>query len=485
MKKILTGAQMLACDKYTIGELGVPSRDLMERVAQACVTFLESGIFDLTHTAILCGTGNNGGDGMAMAYILHEKGKCVRVILVGDETKCTAESAQRLKMLKSAGVPIENECDLCDVTTVVDALFGVGLCRPVAGEYLEAIRKVNDSNVPVFSVDIPSGISSDTGEVMGDAVRATMTCAIQNIKRGHVFYPGAEYCGNILTAHIGIPDSPIPDNDALFALDDRDLAYIHPRAAYSNKGTFGRVLVIGGGCGMAGAPYFSALSAYRTGAGLCEIFTPEENRVILQTLIPEAVMTTYTSADVECKLNSALKRATAVVIGPGLGTGELSRKIVHQTFSECTAPLIIDADALNIAADEKLILPQNSIITPHLGEMSRLSERSISDIQTNLVSTAVSFAQEHKVICVLKDARSIITDGVKTYVNLSGSSAMAKGGSGDVLAGIIAALLACGISLTDSAVYGAFIHGRAGERAAEKLGIHAVLARDIADNIQR
>lgn len=485
MKKILTGTQMLACDKHTIDDLGVPSRELMERAARSCLTVLESGRFDLAHTAFLCGTGNNGGDGMAMASLLNEKGYRVRVILVGDPDKCTAESAYRLDKLKSAGIPITFDCDLAEITTVVDALFGAGLCRPLEGKYLDTVKTVNKSGIPVLAVDIPSGISSDTGKIMGEAIHAAATAAIQNLKRGHILYPGAEYCGDITTLDIGITDTPIPDTDALYALEDTDLANIHPRPAYSNKGTFGRVLVIGGACGMAGAPYFSALAAYRTGAGLCEIFTPEENRVILQTLLPESVMTAYTASDFSEKLTSALNRATAVVIGPGLGMSDLARKIVRQTFAECRSPLLVDADALNITADENLTLPANSIITPHLGEMSRLIGKSIPEIQADLIDTAANFARTHNVICVLKDARSIITDGNRTYVNLSGSSAMAKGGSGDVLTGIIAALLAVKMPPVESAAYGAFLHGRAGECAAEKLGIHAVLARDIADNIRR
>lgn len=486
MEKILTGRQMLLCDRHTIDEVGIPSRELMERAARACCDILESSGFDLAHTAFVCGTGNNGGDGMAMAHILHEKGKRVSVTLVGEPEKCSEEIAFRLGVLKNDGIEISPEICTDGVSTVVDALFGAGLSRPLTGKYKSAAEQINSSGIPVFSVDIPSGISSDTGEVMGAAVRARACAAISNLKRGHVLYPGAEYCGRIYTAKIGISDASVSDGEALFAIEDGDLAPLCVRPSYTNKGSFGRVLVVGGCRGMAGAPYLSALAAYRSGAGLCEIFTPEDNRAIIQTLLPESVMTAYTDEDYESLLDASLGRADAVVIGPGLGMSDISREIVRRTFGKCKAPLVCDADALNIAAAEGLELPDcPTVITPHLGEMSRLTGKPIGEIQTSLVETAVSFARERGVVCLMKDARSIISDGKRTFVNLSGTSAMAKGGSGDVLTGVVAALLAYGLPPTDSAAFGAFIHGRAGERAAEKLGIHSLLARDIADSIRR
>lgn len=486
MKKILTGKQMLLCDKCTIEDMGVPSRELMERAALSlCDLILNSG-YDLSHTVFLCGTGNNGGDGMAMAYNMKHRGCDVSVVLVGDESKCTAESAYRLSILRANGINVSDELNFDGATLIVDALFGTGPLRAPEGKYLEAIRAVNIAAATVFSVDIPSGVSADTGDVATDAIRADMTGVVSNLKRGHVFYPGAEFCGEIQVCHIGISDNIVRDEDALLFIDDDDLLPIRNRAAYSNKGTFGRVLVIGGSYGMAGAAYLSALAAYRSGAGLCEIFTTEANRQILQTLLPEAVITVYSEVDLSFRLETSLARADSVVIGPGLGTDLTAERLVKETFEQCKVPMVCDADALNIVAKGNLRYPNCPVVvTPHLGEMSRLTGEGVIDIRGSLTTAAKEYSARTGTVCLLKDARSVISDGHFTYVNMSGCSAMAKGGSGDVLTGVVAAIMAGGFSASDSALYGAFLHGRAGEAAAEKLGMHAVLARDIADCINR
>ena len=246
-------------------------------------------------------------------------------------------------------------------------------------------------------------------------------------------------------------------------------------------------VVIAGSEGMAGAAYLSALGAYRTGAGLVEVFTVGANRPIIQTLLPEAIVTVYGDGDLDEKLGASLARADAVVLGPGLGTGELSRRVVRRTLGEATSPLVIDADALNIIADEGLSLPRREsvAVTPHLGEMARLTASGVTGIAADLVGAARAFAEANGVTCVLKDAHTVIAGGDRTFVNLAGCSAMAKGGSGDVLTGIIAALAASGVEMTEACRLGCHLHGRAGERAAAERGIHGVLARDIADAIRR
>ena len=508
MRKILTADQMKRCDSHAIDDLGVPSRTLMQRAAEACAAALDG--FDLTRVFVLCGSGNNGGDGMALADILSGRGSDVTVVFAGDEARLTEQSAYRLARLRDLGVPVvppENAA-LSDATLIVDAIFGVGMSRPAAGDAAALIRAANESGAPIFSIDVPSGLFADSGAVAGETIRAARTAAIQNLKLCHVLYPAALCCGEVRVAEIGIPDGII--SDAVLCATDDDLAAISPRPERSHKGTFGRVLVIAGSEGMAGAAYLSALAAYRTGAGLAEVFTVEANRTVIQTLLPEAVVTVYGEGDLEEKLGASLSRADSAVVGPGLGMSELSRRVVRRVLSDAKCPLVVDADALNIVAAEGLTLPRrdNVAVTPHIGEMARLTGASVAEIAADVVGAARRFAAERGVVCVLKDAHTVICGGGRTFVNLAGCSAMAKGGSGDVLTGVIAALAAAGTAklsaeasgsgigtatpageivagMTAAAVLGCHLHGRAGERAAAGHGVHAVLAREIADSIRR
>lgn len=476
---------MKACDEHAIRELGIPSRTLMQRAAEACVSELDG--FDLARTYILCGAGNNGGDGMAVAAILASRGVDVTVVFAGDEAHLTSESAFRLERLRDLAVPVVGCSELADATAIVDALFGVGLTRAVEGKAAQLIDAANISPAPILSIDVPSGLFADSAAVAGTAICARRTVAIQNLKPCHVLYGAAEKCGEIRLADIGISDSMIPESGTLLYATEADAARLSPRPAHSHKGTFGRLLVIAGSAGMAGAAYFSALAAYRTGAGLVEIFTVEDNLLALQSLIPEAIITTYNRDNFAELLDGALERASAAVCGPGLGRAELSRSVVRRVLAHCDVPLVLDADALNITADENLEFPHQAevVITPHLGEMSRLVNKSIGEISAAIVDTAREFAASRGVVCVLKDSHSIICDGAQMFVNLAGCSAMAKGGSGDVLTGIVGTLAASGVGMSESAVLGCFLHGRAGERAAQKHGLHGVLARDIANEIRR
>ena len=487
MKQILTAREMQAADERTIA-LGTPSQTLMERAARAALDVLLAH-FDTTSTLFLCGAGNNGGDGLAMARFFAEYAGKARVLYLGalngdgspDTAKMSAECARQYSLL-SERVKVVTDVSLTGVTAVVDAIFGIGLSRAVTGRAADVIDAVNKAAIPVLAVDIPSGIRADSGEILGTALRAAHTVAMAAYKFGHFLYPGAALCGKISCADIGI-HTP----SALGALlEARDLDSLPTRPARAHKGSFGRVLIIGGSACMSGAAYLAAKAAYRTGAGLVEILCPEQNRVIHQTQLPEALVTCYDpAAPDESICAQAIRRADAIAIGMGLGRGECTAALITLALTNAKAPLVVDADALNeIAATPELMLALQryeapKIITPHLGEMSRLVGKPIPEISRDMPSAAMHAANVLNATVVLKEARTVICDQHTLYVNTYGNSGMATGGSGDVLAGMIAAFLAAGNA--DAAVHGVLAHALAGDAARDARGSHGLMASDIID----
>lgn len=487
MIKILSAEEMSRCDKYTIEHMGISSPALMLRAAEAAAAELSAGGFDMRRVLIVCGSGNNGGDGIIMARLLKNRGYNVSLYFTANGHPSSEQLREELLKTKNSGVKfISDISEFSDYTVIADAVFGTGLSRKISGTYADVIRAMEEAPAPVFSIDIPSGISSDTGAVMGCAVHAAKTVTFAFLKRGLALYPGAEYAGEIKICDIGVGTDALTSCPCT-AYERGDIPSILPvRTPDSNKGTYGRVLVIAGSRGMSGAAYLSALAAYRTGAGLVRIFTDEANLTILQTLLPEAIVTAYSGAgDAAEKLAEAIEWADSAVIGPGLGKSELSRLIVSETMSKIKVPAVIDADALNIISEkESFVYPETPvIITPHPGEMSRLTGTDTAEIKSDLPGNSGRYASEKGVVCLLKDARSVICGDGRMMINLSGCSAMAKGGSGDVLTGIISALAAQGVGAFEAASAAAYIHGLAGEAAAKKHGIRSSLAHEIAECI--
>ena len=487
MKRILTAENMRACDSAAIAA-GTPSRVLMERAGEA-VARVAKKHFDTSRVLAVCGGGNNGGDGIIAAIRLYEAGCSCTVKLVGTD-RVTRETGLRIEEAKRCGIEFCSETDNGCYTLIIDALLGIGANRAPTGELLEAIQFINSCDAPVLSVDIPSGVCADTGALFGEAVYAHATVTMVACKRGLLLGDGAEYSGRIYAADIGIA-TDTPDEREIYVLENSELSLLPKRARCSNKGTFGRVLIIGGSKGMCGAAYLSAKAALRSGAGLVEIFAPEANRAILQTLLPEAIVTSY-AGDLRSEvqlLAGSLERATAVVLGPGLSVSCDAEFLVKYTYRHCNSPIIIDADALNITARASLEYPTDVpvIITPHPGEMSRLTGESIDTLAADPWSAAEQYAAENDIICVLKFAKTVIADGTSRslFVNSSGCSALAKGGSGDVLSGTIAGMLCQGLSPVGAASLGVFVHGRAGEFAAEKMGEYSPLAGEVCDCIAK
>ena len=490
MQYFLTGKRMQAADRYTIETLGIPSLTLMERAAEACVNIMEAEGIDLSKPCVVCGSGNNGGDGFAIARMLSERGHTVQVCMAGNISHCTEETSCQIERLKRTGTKICDGYVPGEYSIIVDAMFGVGLNREVAGHYSQIIRQMNEADGVKFSVDIPSGISADSGMVLGTAFRADMTVTFQKKKIGLMLPEGRSYAGKLVAVDIGInTEQAEKAPDTVYALDAGDYRKLLPaRPEDSNKGSFGKLLVIAGSKGMSGAAYLNAAAAYKSGAGLVQIYTAEENRTILQTLLPEAIIQSYERYDEE-KLLSLLAWADAVCIGSGIGMGEDSRRILETTLKHISVPCLIDADGLNLMAEHPEYwddLPEGAsvVITPHMKEMSRLLDVPVSRIKEERLSLLKLFTDTHPAVCILKDSRTLTAaSGGQSALNLSGNAAMAKAGSGDVLAGITAGLMVQGLSCMDAALLGTFVHGLSGDLAREEMGPYSVMAGDLIRHV--
>lgn len=488
MEKILTAEEMKQNDNEAIST-GTPSRVLMERAAHKALEELFAH-FNTEKVLFCCGSGNNGGDGFAMTRFFAKAGGNADVCYLGefdengnpDTAKMSAECAYQYSLLPST-VKVRISPEFNGVSAVVDAIFGIGLTRPISGRCLAAIMSVNASKIPVLALDIPSGVHADTGAVLGAAIRAKRTVAIAAKKYGHILFPGTQLCGEVSVVDIGIPTHPSKG----YLLEQKDLLALPQRPRRAHKGTFGRVLVVGGSHEMTGAAYLCAKAAYRAGAGLVEILTPIENRTVYATLLPEAVLTCYTGENVKEALKAALSRASAVALGMGLGQSELASLLVSETLLS-PLPVVVDADALNlISADQrlqaKLSAREQTVLTPHLAEMSRLTKQSVQEIASDLPRAARTLSMRCGSVVVLKDAHTVIASNDDLYFNTFGNSGMATAGSGDVLAGIIAAFAAAGACADTAATCGVLAHALAGDAALKKIGSHGLMASDIANGL--
>ncbi len=492
MKYILNSQEMKHCDENTMQKRGMLSAVLMERAALSTAeAIMERYPDETTSVLVVCGAGNNGGDGIAVARLLFLKGYAVNICFVGNREKMTTETARQMQIAENYEVPF---CDVADAfqkkwDVIADAVFGIGLCREISGKYADIIQKMNECAAYKVAVDIASGISATTGQVLGIAFRADLTVTFGFAKRGQLVYPGAEYTGSLLVADIGIDENSLLDiRPGMRTLEKEDLALLPKRTAHSNKGSYGKLLLIAGSEGMAGAAVFAAKAAYRMGCGLVRVATVESNRAILQQLVPEAVLAVYNdTTDVVKFVETQLAWADAVAVGSGIGQSALAEKMVKTVIEQNTKPCLFDADALNLISKNQEWLQQLTIepvFTPHLGEMSRLTGTPIVEISEDLAEAALQYAETNHVVMVLKDARTVTaTEKSGCFLNLSGNDGMATAGSGDVLSGVIGALLAQGMNRELAAAFGVYVHGLAGDAAAKKLGRHSMMASDIINGI--
>ncbi|MDO5402289.1 MAG: NAD(P)H-hydrate dehydratase [Eubacteriales bacterium] len=485
MKYVLDAKESKEIDRFCIEWAGIPSLVLMERAALAVSQEIIKEYAD-KRILCVCGAGNNGADGLAVARQLSEAGVNVSVLLAaGEDKEGSREYEIQKNIIDKLGIKVIPKYIPDTFDMVVDALFGIGLSRDVTGAYAQLIQEINEDMVKVIAVDIPSGINASSGAVMNVAVKAVKTVTFGYLKLGLVLYPGAEYAGNVVTSDIGFVKMSVGAiKNPAFTYNNEDLKMLPLRAAYGNKGTFGKVLAVAGSRSMAGAAVFSGLAAYRCGCGLVKLLTHEVNHDIIATLLPEALMSLYTDTPAKEQILSECRWASCIILGPGLAADETAVMLTKTVLEYGSVPVILDADGLNAAAANEWSgygVGKQVIVTPHIGEMARLMGRTVSEIKENPVKTAKEYAKKEGVVCVLKDARTIVTDGERIYINTSGSDALATGGSGDALTGVIAAMITLGMPLFEAAAMGCFIHGRAGEAAGRELGNSAVLARDIAD----
>lgn len=488
MRYLLNARQMKACDETTTNTFKVPSAVLMERSAIAVRDVVLERFPDAARILVICGSGNNGGDGYAAARLLNLTGRRADVLFVGKHDHRTEQTALQAEIFaRYGGRELPDDASLKGYDLILDALFGIGLKREVIGRYADVISAVNRVKTPVISIDVPSGVSADSGQILGCAVEADLTVTMQYEKLGLMLYPGAYLSGEILVRDVGITDESVKwEEEPVFALEKEDLRDLLPRRrADANKGTCGKLLLIAGSRGMAGAAYLAGEAALRGGCGLVKILSDEANRVVLQSSLPEALFASWTE---DIDLLSCLEWADAVAIGPGLSQGSVSRTLLTEVLDEWRGPLVMDADALNLIAKEPSLfrsVPKRSVLTPHPGEMSRLcarlecGEHSAAEVAADPVGYALSCCAETGCVTVLKGARTVIAGDGQAWLNLYGNDGMASGGSGDVLTGIIGSLLAQGADPADAARAGVLLHALAGDEAAKTLGKRCMKAGDV------
>jgi ADP-dependent NAD(P)H-hydrate dehydratase / NAD(P)H-hydrate epimerase len=531
--KVVTAAEMREIDRITIEEYGVSGQALMER-AGAAVAARAMDVFSERKAVVLCGGGNNGGDGLVAAINLLGRGCDARALILAEPGKLSADcEIQRVKA-EAAGVPVEfrkraEKADFSDVF-VIDAVLGTGLSKPVTGDLAATFRLLNESGVPVLAVDIASGISSDTGQVLVDAVIADYTVTFGLPKRGHFLYPGARYCGCLYVEDIGFPEKLTGSNTIKTELFHRDAALplIPARPRNSYKGDYGHILVVAGSRGKTGAALMTARACLRSGSGLVTIAVPESLMDIFQSRVTEEMVLplpdkgdgTLDSPASEVILEFASRRADVIAIGPGIGVSPETEDIMNTLVLSSAIPLVIDADGLNSLNNAHETLGSAKapiVVTPHPGEMARILKHAsevrsqdsefrlqkpefrdesatgietegkeqkamvtIEDIEKDRINAALFFSQGTGVCTVLKGVPTIVADADgHAYINTSGNPGMATAGSGDVLTGIIASFIGQGMNTSSASALGVYMHGLAGDLAAEDKGEQSLVASDI------
>jgi hydroxyethylthiazole kinase-like uncharacterized protein yjeF len=497
--RIVTSSQIKVAEKYA-ADSGISSLRLMENAGAAAVRFIRDTVV-ITNVpfVVICGRGNNGGDGFVAARKLIEHGAIVKVILASGLPK-TTDATEMFERLKSQLVKFYDfniqaqECfdAITQCEYIVDAIIGTGFINDIQSNLTMLIEAINKSKKQVFSLDMPSGANSDTGEIIGECVKADYTIAFAAPKMGQYTSPATDYCGIIKTVNIGIPEYAF----LLFNINTELLELkmiqnmIPVRKKNSHKGDFGKVFSLCGSIGMSGAAFLACSGALRCGAGLVSAMVPQTIYNILATKLNEAMVFPVEATETGSFSLSSLehiieftKKSTVLMLGCGISQNDETMQLVREIIKRATCPIVLDADGI-IAFTQHIDLLRESkadiIITPHTGEMAQLVNKSVGFVQNNRLAIASDIAVKYGVHVVLKGANTVIaTPDGKTFINSTGNPGMAKGGSGDLLTGMIAAFIAQGFNITDAICCGVFIHGFAGDRCAEKYSQYAMQPTDM------
>ncbi len=496
--KVSSVKEMRNLDSTAIEKYGIADELLMENAGLAVFRVIDEKIgVEGKKFVVFSGAGNNGGDGFVIARKIHSNGGKVKVFLLGNPDKYGGAARLNYEILKKLPIPVEPadsaeaaKSDVYHCDAVVDAIFGTGLVRDVKGTYADIVHLINYSRKPVVSVDIPSGINGDDGRIMGAAVWADYTVTFGLPKIGNLLYPGCERCGELYVTHISFPPS-IYGN---LKVQVNDPVVLPPRNIAGHKGTFGQALFVAGAAGYYGAPYFAALSFLKAGGGYSRLAAPKSITPFLANKGSEIVFipqkeTLRGSISIENldSLSELASKMDFVVLGPGISLEEETRQLARRLAECIEKPLLLDGDGITALADDLHIIKGRktaTVLTPHMGEMSRIAKTDAKKIDENKVEVLQRTCSELGAIVVLKGARSLIgyPDG-SIYINMSGNAGMATAGSGDVLTGTIAAMHGLGLSVEDAVRKGVFIHGFAGDLAAEEIGEDGMTAQDILEHL--
>ena len=494
--KVSTVEQMRDLDRAAIEKFKTPDTILMENAGEA-VYFVIHNEFGIAgkRFIIFCGIGNNGGDGFVVARKLHSNGGLVTVFLLGDSKELTGCARDNFDTISTLPIQVERLTSLEQATSclphcdaIIDAIFGTGLTREVGGIYREIIELINGSQRTVFSVDVPSGVNGNTGQSMGCAVRAHYTVTFGLPKLGNLLYPGFDLCGKLYVTHISFPPSLYNTDD--IRVETNDPLPIPGRGEDTHKGNYGKVLFIAGSSSYLGAPYFSALSFLKAGGGLSYLASPQSITNFLATKGSEIVFAPQKETDtgsLSLKARDDLlefsDRVDMVVMGPGLSLHEETQELVRELAPEINKPLVIDGDgitAISKAVDLIKERRERTILTPHLGEMSRIIRADIGEIHSNKVPLLAKTCKELNAMIILKGAHTLVGyPEERIFINMSGNPGMATAGSGDVLVGTIAAMFGLGFSVEEATRMGVFMHGLAGDLAMRDIGGDGIVAGDI------
>jgi len=507
--RVLSASQMREADRRTIEDIGIPSIVLMENAGRQVVAAVESLLGDTAdrQVSVLAGRGNNGGDGFVVARVLAARACGVLVCLVGQRSDVRGDARLNLEVLERLGIAVAQVVDdeswqrvapdVMASDVVVDAIFGTGLSSPVSGVVETIADDLNACDIPVIAVDLPSGLSADSGVVIGPVIAAAVTVTLGALKLPLVCAPAESLAGSLVVADIGIPGSVMASIEGPrieFVVPAEARALLPERELDSHKGVFGHVCLVAGSPGKTGAAYLGGMAALRSGAGLSTVATPSSVQAVVAALGAE-YMTLALPEDADGRATALGTGALlaggfdVVAAGPGVGTGPPQRDLIENLIKRTTCPLVLDADALSVLAASsegsfRAREGQTIVVTPHPGEMARLVGRTVAEVQANRIDVAVRYAQSHNVIVVLKGHRTLVAapDG-RVFINSTGNPGMATGGSGDVLTGAIAAWLAQLAEPIDACVLAVYLHGLAGDLAARRRGEAGLTSGDILKHL--